>query len=175
DGSLVGFQAGQAIKAGDILRSADTGAVLAMPDGSRLEVRAQSELALERADDGVRVRLNKGDLIVKAAKQRGHLYVQTRDVNVSVEGTVFLVNAEEKGSRVAVIEGIVQVQQGITAEKLLPGQQVTTNPSMPARPLPEEISWSRHVEEHLALLEQTAQAAPPRQNNEADRFEEVSI
>ena len=91
---------------GDIVRaSGGAGEVLALADGSRVEMRSQSELSIERANDGVRIRLNKGSVIVSAAKQgAGHLYVQTKDVTVSVVGTVFLVNSEEAGSRVAVIQ-----------------------------------------------------------------------
>ena len=59
------------------------------------------------------IRLSGGSIIVNASEQLGsHLYVQTKDVTVTVVGTVFLVNVEETGSRVAVIEGEVRVQQG---------------------------------------------------------------
>jgi uncharacterized protein (TIGR03435 family) len=71
------------------------------------------------------------------------------------------VNAEEAGSRVAVIQGEVQVQQGTTSTKLLPGEQVTSNPLMPRHAVKEEIFWSRHAGEHLALLEQAAPPSPP--------------
>jgi uncharacterized protein (TIGR03435 family) len=169
-----------AVRAGDHVR-ASAGAVLALADGSRVEMRVHSELALERVDDGIRIRLSEGGVIVNAAKQGdGHLYVQTKDVTVSVVGTVFLVNAEETGSRVAVIQGEVQVQQGAAAKTLLPGEQVATNPSMKLPPVSEEISWSRHVEEHLALLQQQTAvvAAPtPPQNPPEPRvaFEVASI
>lgn len=159
DGKLT--QTGQ-IHPNERLQSGANGAVITLADGSRVEVRAQSELTFERADDGVRIRLYKGGVIVNAAKQRaGHLYVQTKDVTVSVVGTVFLVNAEEEGSRVAVIQGEVEVheveaQQDVRAKKLIPGQQVATNPLMELRPVSEEISWSRHAEEHLALLKLAA-------------------
>jgi uncharacterized protein (TIGR03435 family) len=122
-------------------------------------MRSNSELALEAADDGVRIRLNTGSIIVTAAKQRqGHLYVQTRNVTVSVVGTVFLVTVEEGGSRVAVIQGEVQVQQGPISRKLLPGQQLVTSPSMASHPVSEEIAWSRRAAVYLVLLQQ---AAPP--------------
>jgi uncharacterized protein (TIGR03435 family) len=102
------------------------------------------------------LQLNHGSIIVTAAKQRnGHLYVRTKDVTVSVVGTVFFVNAEEAGSRVAVIEGEVHMQQGRTEKKLLPGEQVATNPIMPAVPLIEEIQWSHNAVAHLALLQQS--------------------
>jgi uncharacterized protein (TIGR03435 family) len=140
-------------------------------------MRAGAELSLERADDGVRIRLNRGDVIVNAAKQHGHLYVQTQDVTVSVVGTVFLVKAEAEGSRVAVIEGEVHVkQQGTTETKLLPGEQVMSKPIMEWQPVSEEISWSRKAEAHLALLQQSAvptRAAPVTRVREA--FEVASV
>src|ERR1700686_3974955 len=118
-------------------------------------MRTQSELSLERADDGARIRLNKGSVIVTAAKQgAGHLYVQTKDVIVSIVGTVFMVNAEESGTRVAVIQGEVHVQQGATSRRLLPGQQVATNPIMEPVSLEEQVSWSRTASAYLALLQQ---------------------
>jgi uncharacterized protein (TIGR03435 family) len=75
-------------------------------------------------------------------------------VTVSVVGTVFLVNAEESGSRVAVLQGEVQVWQGTKAQKLLPGQQVATNPIMQSVPVIEELAWSRNASAHQALLQQ---------------------
>jgi TonB family protein len=157
------LQANDRVELGDIVRSNGIGGMLRLADGSRVEVRSQSELLLERADDGVRIRLDHGGLIVNAARQRdGHLYVQTKDVTVAVVGTVFLVNAGEAGSRVAVLEGEVRVQQGASDQTLLPGQQVTTSPSMTAPALPEEIAWSRNAPAHLALLEQSATAQGAR-------------
>jgi uncharacterized protein (TIGR03435 family) len=114
-------------------------------------------VTLERADDGVRLRLGGGSVIVSAAEQRdGHLYVQTKDCTVSVVGTVFLVDAEEAGSRVAVLKGEVQVQQGAALDKLLPGEQVATAPSMRWLPVREWISWSRNADALRALLQQSA-------------------
>jgi len=155
---------GHVVEYGEVLRAGvGASAVLALADGSRVEMREQTELSLEPAADGVRIRLNKGGVIVNAAKQRaGHLYVQTREVTVSVVGTVFLVNAEEEGSRVAVIEGEVRVLQGAMTKNLLPGEQLTTNPRMEQMQVQDELSWSRHAEGHVALLQQgTAPAITP--------------
>src|SRR5262249_51870725 len=148
---------GQILGSGQTFRTTTAVAAIRFADTSRVEMRAQSEISLERASDGVRIRLNNGSVIVNAAKQgAGHLYVQTKDMTVSVVGTVFLVNAEEEGSRVAVIEGEVHVQQGDAATQLLPGEQVTTSQRMKSIGVKEGISWSHHAEEHLALLQQTA-------------------
>ena len=154
--------------------------VYELADGSRVEMRPRTELSFERADDGVRIRLSRGGIIVTAAKQRdGHLYVQTKDVIVSVVGTVFLVNAEEEGSRVAVIEGEVRVQQGATEENLLAGQQVVTSPLMLAPGLSEQLAWSRNAPAHLALLEQQsapAQTLPAASTSEPrETFETATV
>jgi uncharacterized protein (TIGR03435 family) len=156
-------RAGERIEADEVLRVGEQNASMTLADSSRVEVRARSEFSLERAEDGVRIHLLKGGLIVNAAKQvAGHLYVQTKDVTVSVVGTVFLVNAEEEGSRVAVIEGQVRVQQGSTTKNLLPGDQLSTNPKMPLLKVPEEVAWSKNAEVHVALLQQSTTAPVKR-------------
>jgi TonB family protein len=159
DGHTRSLHSNERIKFGEIVRSdAGSGGMLRLADGSHVEVRSHSELYLEHADDGVRIRLNQGGIIVNAAKQHeGHLYVQTKDFVVSVVGTVFLVNAEDVGSRVAVLEGEVRVRQDGRDQKLLPGQQVTTGAVPSPSTVPEEIAWSRNAPSHLALLEQSAQ------------------
>lgn len=200
DGNRVLVHAGDRIGAQEIVRSNDgAGAVLALADGSRVEMRSESELSLERANDGLSIRLRTGSIIVNAAKQpSGHLYVQTKEMTVSVIGTVFLVNAEANGSRVVVIEGEVRVREGSTETKLRPGEQVSSSPKLIARSVKEEIAWSRQADTLLAILaaftkgmaqtagplrplanaagssqatpNQTAAAAAPRQE-----FEEASI
>jgi uncharacterized protein (TIGR03435 family) len=185
DGSLyrVSRDKEQALHHGDSIYRGETirangggGSVIELADGSRVEMRSQTDLSLERDDDDIRLRLSKGGVIVNAARQRsGHLFVITKDVSVSVVGTVFLVNAEEEGSRVAVIEGEVRVETKKTAEKLLPGQQVATNPAMESRPVREEISWSRNIEEHLALLQVSAASAEAQEKAASEKFETISI
>jgi uncharacterized protein (TIGR03435 family) len=129
------------------------GTMLTLKDGSRVEMRSQSELSLERAPDGIGIRLQTGGLVVDAAQQHdGHLYVHTRDMTVAVVGTMFVVNAEERGSRVTVIEGEVRVREGTVDTKLRPGQQVATSAALAARPVKEEVGWSRHADAILAAF-----------------------
>src|SRR5206468_6244289 len=118
------ISAGQRIDRSQIVRTGNSSAaVLQLADGSRIEMNARSELSLDRARHGVRINLNRGDIIVTAAKQHGgHLYAATKDVGVTVVGTVFEVSSGVKGSRVTVIEGQVRVQQGQTVQPLRPGQ-----------------------------------------------------
>jgi uncharacterized protein (TIGR03435 family) len=181
DGEVRLLRANERVTYGDVVRSnGGTGGMLRLNDGSRVEMRSQTELTVERPRDGVRIRLATGGIIVNAAQQRdGHLYVQTKDVTVSVVGTVFLVNAEEQGSRVAVIEGEVRVRQGTTDKTLLPGEQVATSPAMPPAVIKEEIAWSRNQSVLAALLRRSAAVAPAvapqNQATPREAFEVVSI
>ena len=141
------------------------GLQVTLADHSSVEMRAHSEMTVGRAADGILIGLKRGDIIVSAARQRdNHLYVQTRDMTVSVVGTVFLVNADEEGSRVGVIEGEVRVREGNRETRLRPGEQVATSSAIAARPLSEDINWSRNATAHLAILDAsmkaTAQPAP---------------
>jgi FecR-like protein len=135
--------------------------ILDLPDGSRAEVRAQSQFQIEQAVDGLRLRLSDGSVIMTAAKQgAGHLYVETNDAMVSVVGTVFVVSVEQNGSRVGVFEGVVKVQHGAISEELLRGQQSATDPAMGSVSLDRQVSWSRNAASYLALLQQPI---PPTQ------------
>lgn len=149
---------GTKLAAGEKVRAAD-GAIseLKLADGSLIEMQAGSELFLERGADGVRIHLNDGAIIVTAAKQRtGHLYVQTKDVTVSVVGTIFLVMAEQDRSRVGVMEGIVDVDHRGALKRLQAGEQFSTNPPATSLLSGETVSWSRHARQYVALLGQFA-------------------
>ena len=131
----------------------NAGMLFTLPDDSRVEMRAHSELTVTRADDGLRIHLTKGGIIVNAAKRRdGHLYVDTKDMNVAVVGTVFVVNATDAGSRVGVIEGEVRVREGARETTLRPGEHVATNPAIASRPLTEDVSWSREKDAYQKIL-----------------------
>ena len=142
----------------EVIRTGERGTEVVLADGSHVEMGSHSELSLKDADDGIRIHLITGDVLFNAAKQRPgrHLYVRTRDATVSVVGTVFLVKAEKEGSRIAVIEGEVRVQQGGSTTTLRPGYQLSTNPQMEPRTLNEELSFSRQAVTHTALLQQTS-------------------
>src|SRR6185503_9194065 len=115
-------------------KNPNTSTTKTLADGSRIELLAGAEASVENVPDGLIVRLNSGDMMVFAAKQAvgRHLYVETRDLKVAVVGTVFLVNANDKGSHVAVVEGEVRVQQGAVEKSLRPGEQLASNPKAPA-------------------------------------------
>jgi uncharacterized protein (TIGR03435 family) len=153
-GQHVPIHVGDRIAAQEIVRAdGQTGAVLALADGSRVEMRSMSELSWDHATDGLKIRLDVGSIIVNAAKQAsGRLYVQTRGMTAAVTGTTSLVNAADDGFRVAAIEGEVDVRGGTTERKLRPGQQVTTSATLAARPLINDIAWSRNDDVRTKIL-----------------------
>ncbi len=127
-------------------------AVLRLADGSTVDVNERTELFVTAAWSGQAIHLQRGDVIVQAAKQRrGHLRVLTRDSIASVKGTVFAVSAGMGGSVVSVVEGSVAVNQPGTEVVLSPGQQAASNPAL-ATSVAEAISWSPDAEQYLQLL-----------------------
>jgi uncharacterized protein (TIGR03435 family) len=161
------------IQYGELVRS-NGGGTLKFTDGARVEMRAESEVSFERSGDGVLVRVRKGDVIANAAElPNGQVHVETKDM--SVVGSVFLVNAKEEGSRVSSITGETRVQQGATEKKLLPGEQVATSPGMGSLPMKEGIGWSRQAEAQLALLQQGAAPAAVAPAAPQEKFEVASI
>jgi hypothetical protein len=137
----------------EILTARGSNAMVRLADGSLVELRERSGLSLSRKRSGTTIRLERGSVIVQAAKQRtGRLYVATSDCLVSVKGTVFAVDSGVKGSRVSVLQGEVRVQEASETKVLHPGEQVSTGAAMAPLPIDEEIAWSRNASEHLALL-----------------------
>lgn len=146
--------AGEQIQKGEHVRTAkDSNAVLRLADGSTVEMRERSEFSVSENRRGVTVNLERGDVIVEAAKQHnGRLYVQTPDSLVSVKGTIFAVESGTKGSRVSVVEGEVEVNHAGKDETLLPGDQTTTNFSLDKTSVEQNVAWSRNAARYANLV-----------------------
>jgi hypothetical protein len=128
-------------------------AVVRLADGSSIEMSQRTALWLARGWRGTTIHLERGRIIVRAAPQRhGRLYVVTRDCQISVKGTIFAVDEGMKGSRVSVIQGEVEVEQGSDVQWLHPGDQLSTQASLTPVSLTQDISWSRDSAQYLALL-----------------------
>jgi hypothetical protein len=126
--------------------------VLRLADGSMVDVNERTELFVTAAWSGRAIHLQRGDVIVRAAKQRrGNLRVLTRDSIASVKGTVFAVSAGMGGSVVSVVEGSVAVNQPGREVVLSPGEQAASNPAL-ASSVQEAVAWSPSAEEYVLLL-----------------------
>jgi hypothetical protein len=128
-------------------------AVLKLRDGSLVEVAERSDLRLNERWSGKTVALERGSVMVEAAKQRrGRLEISTPDCMVSVKGTIFSVSRGLKGSRVSVVAGEVKVDMATGTEMLHRGDQTATNPTMALTGVAADISWSENSPKYLALL-----------------------
>jgi hypothetical protein len=145
---------GAKLQAGEKVRTAKDGhAVVRLGDGSLIEMKDRSELYLTKTGKGTTIHLDRGSIVVEAAKQKdGQLFVESGDSLVSVTGTTFSVNNGTKGSRISVIEGQVNLNHAGSDRVLRPGEQATTNPAISMIPVKDEVSWSRNANHYAAIL-----------------------
>lgn len=153
--STQALKPGERIQKGERIRTAkNAAAVVKLADGTRIEMRERSEFSVNDATAGRTINLERGQIIIEAAKQRdGKLFVATEDSLVSVTGTTFSVNDGTKGSRVSVIEGEVHVSHAGKNDVLHAGDQITTHESVDRIPVREEIAWSRNAGEYIKQLD----------------------
>jgi hypothetical protein len=145
---------GDELREGDHLRTGGGAhAVIKLADGSTVEVNERSNLGVGARGRSMTISLDNGAVIVQAAKRdSGHLYVNTPDCRVAVTGTVFSVNSGIKGSRVAVLQGTVDVSHAGQDTKVKAGDQLSTNDNLTAAPVADQISWSHDRGQYLPLL-----------------------
>ncbi|MEO8084907.1 MAG: FecR family protein, partial [Ardenticatenales bacterium] len=149
---------GDAIHPRQALRASGGGAVVTLTDGSKLELDDRSQVSLRSRWDGLAIHLDRGNLIVQASDQgSGHLVVDTDDVGVSVQGTIFSVRHGTKGSRVSVVEGAVQVSGAAGSRTLGGGDQYVSNTAVGAVPVTYDVRWSRDRARYDQMLSELAQ------------------
>ncbi len=146
---------GEKLMRGERVRTAKgSGAVVKLGDGTLVEMHERSEFSVADNPSGLTINLERGQVIVQAAKQRDRkLFVQTDDSLVSVTGTIFSVNSGAKGSRVSVIEGEVHIDNAGKDKVLHAGGQLTTHDSIEQVPVRDEIGWSRNADHYIRMLD----------------------
>lgn len=103
---------------------------LALADRSRVTLAAGSQLSTRFGPQARHVFLNHGEAFFKVAKDsRRPFVVHAPGATITALGTSFNVRAEEGVVRVAVTEGLVDVERGGTSAKLPAGQQMTVMPN----------------------------------------------
>ena len=140
---------------GERIRTAkDAHAFVRLGDGSVIEMKDRSEFSITRNSLGTTIHLDRGAIVVEAAKQdKQHLFVDTGDgSHVSVTGTVFSVNSGTKGSRVSVIEGEVHMDHAGSERVLRGGEQATSNAAIETIPVKDEVAWSRKATQYAERL-----------------------
>ena len=149
-------QPGEQIQKGEHVRAAkDSSAVLKLADGSKVEMRERSEFSVTENGQGTTINLERGDVIVEAAKQiKRHLFVSTPDSLVSVTGTTFAVASGTKGSRVSVVEGEVRFNHASKESVLKPGDQGVSNAAIERVPVADAVAWSRNAAKYASVVAQ---------------------
>lgn len=128
-------------------------ATLRLADGSTVEVNESSALAVRAAWSGQSIDLERGDIIVHAAKQRrGGLRVLTRDSVATVRGTIFTVSTGTAGSVVGVVEGSVGVNQPNAHKLLQPGERSASTATLERVTVQQAVAWSPRANEYFTLL-----------------------
>jgi hypothetical protein len=145
---------GAALGEAQVIRTGrGTRSTLRLADGSTVEVNESSELSIRAAWSGQSIHLERGDVIVHAAKQRrGGLQVITRDSVATVRGTIFTVSTGTAGSLVGVIEGSVGVAQPNTDKVLKPGERAATTATLQNVSVKDAVSWSPNADQYFTLL-----------------------
>jgi hypothetical protein len=157
DSEVRPMKVGEALGRGESIRTGpDASAVVRLADGSLVEMKERSELTVSKSFRSTTLNLGRGNVIVDAAPQSGRLYVATPDSLTSVKGTIFSVNNGLKGTRVSVLRGEVDLSHGGKDEVLNPGDQATTQPTLEAIPIKDEVAWSRNAQQYDELLAQLA-------------------
>jgi FecR-like protein/uncharacterized protein DUF3352 len=154
DTKTAAVSTGAKLARGEKVRTAkDARAVVRLSDGSLIEMKERSELYLTKTGEGTTIHLDRGNIVVEAAKQKdGKLFVESGDSLVSVTGTIFSVNNGTKGSRVSVIEGEVNLNHKGNDRVLRAGEQATTSPIIATIPIKDEVSWSKNANRYNAVL-----------------------
>ena len=145
---------GAKLTRGQVIRTAkDASATVKLGDGTLIEMKDRSEFSVNQTMRGTTIYLGSGSVIVEAAKQKDHLFLDTGDALVAVTGTIFSANAGTKGSRVSVIEGSVNLDQNGKERVLKAGEQATTSAAIQTVPVKQEVAWSRNAAKYSQTLE----------------------
>ena len=97
---------------------------LTLPTGDRLVSAPGADFAVERLEPGNReLRLHRGAVRFEVAHvvSGQRFRVATDDLVVTAKGTVFSVDTDATGSRVRVLEGVVEIEQGTQSQLLAAG------------------------------------------------------
>jgi ferric-dicitrate binding protein FerR (iron transport regulator) len=106
---------------------------IVLPDGSRVWLNAASSMRYPTAFNGDRreVELQGQGYFEVAPDARQPFFVKVNNLEVQVLGTSFdiMAYADEKSINTTLVEGLVNVKNGTTEQRLKPGQQAIVDPA----------------------------------------------
>ena len=153
--------AGSEVRAGELLVAIETPARIELPDGTRVDLHADTELSLQRdADGGVTVALGAagGEVLCDVARRSAPFRVRARGVEAEVLGTRFLVHQGANVSRVVVHRGAVRVSGHGASRRLGPDEAAEARPDVPGLEL-LKVTALQHGLWHPLVREEARAAA----------------
>jgi transmembrane sensor len=115
--------------------------IVRLSDGSRVELNTRSQIAVRFSKHARDIRLIDGEALFTVAKDPVRPFrVDSGDTTIQAVGTQFNVYRHSQGTKVAVLEGVVRIEDGPVAIKLAAGEaaQIQSNGQM-IRHKPESI------------------------------------
>jgi transmembrane sensor len=121
--------------------------LITLDDGSRLRLDAATRLRVRYSGQTRQVDLDRGRAFFEVAHDGERPFVvRAGDLQVRALGTRFDVARQERGARVTLVDGRVQVVRGASAWTLAPDQQLAVTPRSAPRPRSvdahEATSWT---------------------------------
>ncbi len=117
-------------------------AMLDLVDGSRMALRADTLLAIETRQEGIIVRLARGEVACRVTRREDRFSVETPHGTAVVKGTVFSVRAGMLSTAVTVAEGRVEARNTRGAVLVPMGFQSSMNGGAPSKPQPADPARS---------------------------------
>jgi ferric-dicitrate binding protein FerR (iron transport regulator) len=166
---------GLAVHEGEAVLNRGGAGSIQLEDGTRVDLRADTTIALHRErDGGISVVVSpghepsSGEVYCEVAKQKDHPFrVVTNALSATVVGTKFLVRATGRESSVAVVEGRVQVASGQQRVLLSRDQEAivaASSPGLFTRALADAraaLSWNKRVVDSMPAASAPVRPAPP--------------
>jgi len=143
NGSLRPVSQGESVRSGRVRLGRDASAVVALADGSRVELNQRSEFSVTGSGEDVSFKLLRGDAIVRAADRSDRrLFVSSPDCLVSGQDAAFALAAGTKGSRVTSLEGDLTVDTDGQTRVIRVGEQLSTGAAVLNAGVARDANWS---------------------------------
>ena len=148
------LEAGAVIRNSDELRTAKgSRAIIRLAGGAKLELAERTDVTVTAAWHGTDVNLARGRMIVQSSDlAQKTFYVTSGNVSVPVHGAVLALNHGSLGSRIAVAQGSMQIEQGRLKNTYQAGQSFATSNALYRVPITSDFDWSQNADQYISLL-----------------------
>ena len=125
----------------------DSQAIVAMPDGSQVKLKPETELSIKSDAEGISIKLERGGVLSDVAKQMGkkRFIIRSQSVTMGVRGTKFFASASSSGEVwMCVREGAVTIDSAGKSVEVPAGKGVSV-PKGGAPTEPKPYEWTKGI------------------------------